>query len=158
MKNILLNRNDFRESVFKRDKNKCVVCGEPAIDAHHIIDRSLFTDGSFGYFIDNGVSLCEKHHIEAEQTIISCSELRNLAKITNIIYPDYLSLNEFVVDYDKWCNPILKDGRRLKGYYFNQDNVQKMIKAVLSLFEKKFDSGMPDKYGRTYHFPFSPGY
>ncbi|MCK9447141.1 hypothetical protein M0Q50_09845 [bacterium] len=154
MKTILLNRNDFRESVFKRDNHKCVVCDQPAVDAHHIIDRSLFDDG--GYFIDNGVSLCEKHHIEAEQTIISCSELRDLAKIKNIIYPDYLSLNEFVKDYDKWANPILKDGRRLKGYIFNQPNVQKMIKPVIHLFEKKFDM-IVDKYPRSYHVTTSPG-
>jgi len=30
-------RDIFRESVFERDNHKCVVCGEPALDAHHII-------------------------------------------------------------------------------------------------------------------------
>lgn len=54
--NILLTREDFKKIVFERDKHKCVVCGQPAVDAHHIIDRALWTDG--GYYLDNGVSLC----------------------------------------------------------------------------------------------------
>ena len=32
-------RLKFRETVFKRDNNKCKCCGEPAVDAHHITDR-----------------------------------------------------------------------------------------------------------------------
>lgn len=156
MKNILLNREDFKQQVFMRDNNKCVICHENSVDAHHIIDRSFFRDG--GYYIDNGVSLCEKCHILAEQTVISCRELREKANITNIIYPEYLSLNEFVIDYDKWCNPILKKGKRLKGYFFNQPNVQKMLKAgnVLHLFEKDYEM-IVDKYPRTYHVQTSPG-
>lgn len=66
---ILLNRDTFRNAVFERDNYKCVVCGETAVDAHHIIERKLFDDG--GYYIDNGVSLCGKHHLEAEMTVIS---------------------------------------------------------------------------------------
>jgi hypothetical protein len=31
----LLTRDEFREGVFKRDAHKCVICGEPAKDAHH---------------------------------------------------------------------------------------------------------------------------
>ena len=153
MKIILLNREEFKQLVFKRDNCQCVVCQNDAVDAHHIIDRSLFENG--GYFIDNGVSLCEKHHIEAEQTLISCAKLRELSKIENIIYPENLSLTEFVVDYDKWGNPILKNGKRLKGYIFHQDNVQKILQPVLNLFER--DNNIVDKYPRTYHVPSSPG-
>ena len=147
-----LNRKEFKEQVFKRDNYKCVVCNKPAVDAHHIIDRSLFADG--GYVLDNGVSLCSNCHIKAEQTVLSCSELRQKANIINTIYPSYLGLNEFVVDYDKWGNPILKNGQRLKGYIFKQENVQKIIKP-LHLFEK--EERLVDKYPRTYHLPISPG-
>ncbi|MDM8549714.1 hypothetical protein QUF72_06550 [Desulfobacterales bacterium HSG2] len=35
------SRDIFRESIFKRDNHKCVVCGEPAQDAHHIIERRI---------------------------------------------------------------------------------------------------------------------
>jgi len=156
MTEILLNREDFKSLVFKRDSNKCVICGQSAVDAHHIIDRSIWSDG--GYYLSNGVSLCAEHHLSAESTIISCQTLRNLAKINNIIYPDILGLTEFVVDYDKWGNPILKNGKRLKGYWFNQDNVQKMLKTgnVLHLFEKDFEM-IVDKYPRSYHTKNSPG-
>lgn len=156
MSNILLNRSDFKENVFKRDDYKCVVCNKNAVDAHHIIDRSLWDDG--GYYLDNVVSLCEEHHIDAEKTILETSYLRKLANITNIIYPINLSLNEFVIDYDKWGNPILKNGKRLPGYIFYKENVQKMLKEgnVLDLFEKDYDM-IVDKYPRTYHLFFSLG-
>ena len=52
---ILLTRDAFRNAVFERDGHLCVICKEPAIDVHHIIERRLFSDG--GYYIDNGVSL-----------------------------------------------------------------------------------------------------
>lgn len=67
--NKLLTRDIFRESVFSRDNHKCVICGNPAKDAHHIIERRLFSDG--GYYIDNGASLCEEHHIKCN-VIIYC--------------------------------------------------------------------------------------
>ena len=140
MKNILLNREDFKSLVLKRDNHKCIMCDETTnLAVHHIIDRSLFENS--GYFINNGVSLCEKHHIDAETTTISCQELREKAGIKNIIYPDYLNLTEFVIDYDKWCNPIYKNGKRGKGYIFFQENVQKMLKQgnVLHLFENDFE-------------------
>ena len=57
-------RNEFRDSVFKRDKNKCVYCCLPAVDAHHITDRNEMPNG--GYATENGVSLCSEHHAMAE--------------------------------------------------------------------------------------------
>lgn len=99
----LLTRDDFREGVFARDNHKCVVCGKPAVDAHHIIDRKLFDDG--GYYLDNGVSVCEKCHIEAERTIISCDTLRKLAGIKTVVLPpDFDPENT----YDKWGKPLLE--------------------------------------------------
>jgi len=49
------NRDQFREAVLSRDRHMCVVCGQPARDAHHIMERRLFPDG--GYHLDNGASL-----------------------------------------------------------------------------------------------------
>jgi len=45
----LLDRDTFRETVFARDGHRCVICGNGPhngreIDAHHIIERRLFTD------------------------------------------------------------------------------------------------------------------
>lgn len=99
---MLLTRDDFREKTFIRDGHKCVICEEKAKDAHHIIERRLFSDG--GYYLDNGASLCEIHHIQAEQTILSCQEIREKSGIKNIIIPEHF-YKEY--EYDKWGNIIL---------------------------------------------------
>ena len=83
----LMTRDDFRNSVFERDNHLCVICGAPAVDAHHILERRLFPDG--GYYIDNGASLCEFHHLEAESTRLSCDEIRQAAGITEVILPPH---------------------------------------------------------------------
>lgn len=57
-------RENFRNVVFTRDKFKCVFCGKPAVDAHHITDRNELEHG--GYVLQNGISLCEEHHKMAE--------------------------------------------------------------------------------------------
>jgi 5-methylcytosine-specific restriction endonuclease McrA len=58
-------RADFRAAVFGRDNHRCVMCGKPAVDAHHITDRNEMPAG--GYVKENGVSLCEDCHLLAEQ-------------------------------------------------------------------------------------------
>ena len=59
-----LIRKEFREAVFERDGNTCKVCGEPAVDAHHITDRNEMPNG--GYVATNGISLCSECHKKAE--------------------------------------------------------------------------------------------
>jgi len=146
--NILLDRDTFRESVFKRDGHICVICGQPAVDAHHIIERRLFSDG--GYYLNNGASLCTKHHIEAEQTTLSCTEIREAAGITVVVIPPHFYED---VEYDKWGNEILRNGTRIKGELFEDESVQKILKQgnVLGEFTNRV------KYARTYHLPWSPG-
>lgn len=70
-------RKDFNVAVFKRDKNKCRVCGKPAVDAHHITDRHDLPNG--GYVESNGVSLCEPCHIKAGP----------VGKLPAILTPEY---------------------------------------------------------------------
>lgn len=41
----ILTRDQFRESVFERDSHTCVICKNPSQDAHHIVERRLFSDG-----------------------------------------------------------------------------------------------------------------
>lgn len=148
----LLNRDQFRERVLSRDNHKCVVCKKLAQDSHHIIDRSLFPDG--GYYLNNGASLCEKHHIEAEQTTLSCEVLRFGAGITEIILPDHLGTDDFGApeDYDHWGNILLPNGKRIKGELFYEENVQKILKqaGLLNIFSDHI------KYPKTYHTPWSP--
>lgn len=144
---ILLERNDFRNQVFIRDNYKCIICEKKEIlDAHHIIERRLFSDG--GYYLDNGVTLCDDHHLLAEMTVLSCNELREKANIKRIILPDHLYSDE---EYDKWGNIIVNEGKRIKGELFYDESVQKILKKgnELQLFSNYI------KYPRTYHLPYS---
>ena len=78
-------RTQFNENVFKRDNFTCVMCSNPAVDAHHIISRDLFPDG--GYNVNNGVSLCAECHILAEKGEITPETLREEAGIKVIYLP-----------------------------------------------------------------------
>lgn len=57
-------RKNFNHEVFTRDNYKCRMCGKPAVDAHHIIDRHEIPNG--GYVKENGISLCGDCHELAE--------------------------------------------------------------------------------------------
>lgn len=141
-----MSRDRFRDSVFARDQHRCVVCGEPAADAHHILERRLWSDG--GYHLDNGASLCATHHRLAESTELSCEEVRRAARIERVLLPEHLDEDQL---YDKWANPILANGQRLRGELFHDENVQKALGPVLDRFTALV------KYPRTYHLPWSPG-
>lgn len=66
MKKKQLIRQKFKDNVFERDNHKCKFCDETKnLDAHHITDRSEMPNG--GYVKENGITLCPKHHLEAEQ-------------------------------------------------------------------------------------------
>ncbi len=143
---MLLSRDEFRKAVFSRDDNQCVVCGDPAKDAHHIIERRLWPDG--GYYLENGASVCEKHHLAAESTMLSCDELRERCGIPEVVLPPHLYQDQA---YDKWGNPILPNGQRLRGELFEDGSVQRILDPVLHLFTGRV------KYPRTYHLPWSPG-
>lgn len=134
--------------MFERDGHVCVFCGEPAVDAHHILDRKLWPDG--GYYLNNGASVCAAHHLECEQTTISVEQVRKKCEIIDPIVPPHLSTD---VTYDKWGNEILPNGTRLRGEMFDQEGVQKVLSkgGVLSLFTPYV------KYPSTFHLPWSEG-
>lgn len=79
-------RNNFRNSVFKRDKFCCAICGKPGkdrqggdlhlkfhkklidlceLDAHHIISRKEIENQ--GYVRENGISVCSECHLKCEE-------------------------------------------------------------------------------------------
>lgn len=89
-----MTRVIWKQYVFRRDRNRCVVpdCRERAADAHHILSRKLFKDG--GYHLDNGVSLCGRHHTDAETLVISAQDLRKWAGITEAYLPPQLDPNK----------------------------------------------------------------
>jgi len=70
-------RAAFRATVFGRDNHKCVICGWnkwlDLLDAHHITNRNDMPNG--GYVKENGVTLCPKHHYDAETGLISAEML-----------------------------------------------------------------------------------
>jgi hypothetical protein len=140
----LLIRDDFRNGVFERDGHKCVFCEKAGKDAHHILERRLFPDG--GYYLENGVSVCEEHHLKCESTEISVEDVRYAAGIKQIVMPPHLYRDQI---YDKWGNPVLSTGFRAKGELFHDESVQKIIKPYLPLFTNMV------KYPRTYHLPWS---
>lgn len=142
----LISRDRFRESVFERDNHTCVNCGRKAVDAHHIIERRLFTDG--GYYIENGASLCDICHVLAEQTNLTCDDLRTKIGIDKFPIPEHFYSD---IDYDKWGNILLPNGNKLAGDLFYDESVQKILTqgGVLNDFQKYV------KYPRTYHLPWS---
>lgn len=144
----LLSRDEFRRQVFERDGYRCVVCGDKAQDAHHIIERRADHQG--GYYLENGASVCEPCHLKCEMTLISVEELRELCGITRVWVPDHMYPDH---RYDKWCNHILPNGQRTIGPLFFDESVQKVLRAggVMDLFTDKV------KYPRTFHCPWSPG-
>jgi len=142
----LLTRDEFREGVFERDNHKCVICQEPAQDAHHIIERRLFTDG--GYYLENGASLCGQHHILAETTELSVEEIREKAGLSKTLLPEHLYKDS---KYTKWGDIVLSNGQRIPGELFHDESVQKILKQgnVLDLYTHFV------KYPRSYHAPWS---
>jgi hypothetical protein len=149
MKSELLTRDQFRERCLARDRNMCVICGDTNdLSVHHIIERRLFSDG--GYYMDNGATLCEKHHILAETTQLSCERIREEAGITTTRIPyDYYS----DVRYSKWGDVMLSNGTRMKGPLFDDESVQKILKIgdVLPFYTDYV------KYPRSWHLPWSEG-
>ena len=103
----------FRSRVFQRTQGRCCVCGDLAVDAHHILERKLFRDG--GYYISNGAPVCEAHHWECETTRIPVPDIRSLARVAQRVVPDGLSME---VEIDKWGNVVLANewtGYRVAG-------------------------------------------
>lgn len=149
----LLSREGFREATFSRDKHRCVICGRPAsegtLNAHHIIDRTLFSDG--GYYVENGGSVCEAVcHMEAEKTLISVEDVREAAGISKFPMPEGFYPEDVI---DKWGNYILPNKTRLRGPKFYEEPVQKVLAAagLLDSFTHYV------KYPQTKHLDFSPG-
>ncbi|RYG45235.1 hypothetical protein EON79_13115 [bacterium] len=156
----LLERDEFRRAVFARDGHRCVICGaggegdpdhrDYTLDAHHIVERRLFTapGQEGGYYRNNGATLCPVHHRAAEQTVLSCEEIRERAAIRRIVLPEHL-YEEFV--YTKWGDIVQPNGTRLKGELFFDASVQKILAegGVLGLYAPYV------KYPRTHHLPTS---
>ena len=96
-----------REEVLERDNHKCVVCGKPATQVHHIHLRSKRKD--LIYEINNLVSLCDKHHDHqsldglervnrriAEARHITLEQLLRFAEITEELKNSISNAREYI--------------------------------------------------------------
>jgi hypothetical protein len=131
----LLSRDEFKKSCLARDNNSCIICGSKKnITVHHLIERKLFKeDFEFGgYFIDNGVSICEEHHLDAEYLKISAEELREKAGIKNLILPSHFNKD---FKYDKWGNKLIGN-EIIPGELFEDDAFKKVLKSNKNLINR----------------------
>ena len=106
----LLTREEFKKQVFAKTHGKCCYpgCGWDAVDAHHIMDRKLWSNG--GYYLSNGAALCSPHHYMAEKSIITPKECYLFMGVEHPLKPDTFSGMtqeefEYFVDNDminKW--------------------------------------------------------
>lgn len=90
-------RKQFAKKVFERDKHKCKICGESEnLDAHHITDRHEIPNG--GYVVENGITLCQKHHLDAEQYHISGNKNGVVGMMPNDLYKMINSSYELAIE------------------------------------------------------------
>ena len=145
-----LGREGFKAATLARLGGRCCVpgCAEPAVDAHHILDRDLWTDG--GYYLSNGAPLCGAHHMQAETTELSVEDLRRWCGIDRFTLPEQFSGDDKI---DKWGNYVLPNGMRMRGEMFHKESVRKAL-----ALGGKLDLVMHhSKHPRTPHIPWSPG-
>lgn len=109
----LLTREEFKEHVFAKTNGKCCVpgCDCEAVDAHHIMDRKLWSDG--GYYLTNGAALCSKHHLDAEQGRITpkqCLDYMNI-NVTDVRVPDKLreEYSKSISNFESFYRTLMLD-------------------------------------------------
>ena len=145
-----LSREQFSAAVLALLAGRCAVphCPHDAVEAHHLLNRNLWVDG--GYYVANGAPLCSEHHLAAERTTLSVSDLRTWCGHTESVLPAHLDASG---EYDTWGNAVHADGTRSPGEMYFTDPCQAALKAggVLHLFDLRV------RYPRTMHLPDSPG-
>ena len=89
---------EVRTKVLERDNYKCVVCGKPATQVHHIHLRSKRRD--LMYEMCNLVSLCNRHH--NHQSKDGLEEVnRRIAEAKHITLEQLLEFAEITEDLNK---------------------------------------------------------
>lgn len=127
-----LDRQKFHEAVMGRSHGLCVLCGAPAVDAHHVLDRRLWSDGTQGLMLGNGAAVCGPCHVRCETTQVSVQVVRQQAGIVAFPLPPCL---DPLHTYDKWGNRVLPDGTRRWGP-LRDDGVERVLRrgGFLHLF------------------------
>ena len=120
----LLTREAFNAKVFARSAGKCVRCGAPAVDAHHVLERKLFPDG--GYYLSNGAAVCGPCHLDCEYTTLSVERVRELAGIQSPVLPPGIFPGDTV---DKWGNRLWPSGLRSEGPLAQDTGMRRALAA-----------------------------
>lgn len=120
----LLGREAFRTAVLDRSRQRCVLCGRPALDAHHILERKLFSDG--GYYLANGAAVCADCHLDCETTRVPVERVRAAAGIARAVLPPGFSADD---KFDKWGNRVRADGLREPGPLFDDEGCRRALAA-----------------------------
>ena len=121
---VLLSREDFKRQVFLRTKGRCAFCERPAVDAHHVLERKLFDNG--GYFLGNGVAVCDDHHWRCETTELPLAAVREAAGIKVPALPAGFLRD---AEYDKWGNRVWPSGLRTWGPLEQDTGARKALAA-----------------------------
>ncbi|WIH04881.1 RNA ligase family protein [Xanthomonas translucens pv. graminis] len=131
--------------VLRRDREHCVVCGQPARIVHELLDSRLWPGGVSPP--GNLVVLCHEHKLAAESDRIAVNAIREAARIERTYPPQFY----IWLEYDHWGNSLYSDGRRAMGELFDQVDVQQALAASgkIQLF------GAWARYPRTFVLPWS---
>jgi hypothetical protein len=131
----LLSRSEFRQQTLARNGGVCVAprCMSLAVDAHHILNRRLFTgDAEGGYFLENGAGLCSSHHLDAERTLIGTRTLYIASDISDPAVPYGFDKD---AEYDTWGNLVVNGYQRIAGPLFNDEGCQRALSAAGVLWQ-----------------------
>lgn len=120
----------------------CTYCGDEPAELYPLLDARLFSENQVAENLKT--PLCSRCRQELKSTKLLPEEIMELTDL-----PPQLSRQ---ARYDHWGNPVLPDGRRLKGELFYKDEVQQALResGAISLFTQYV------KYPRTPHLPWSP--
>lgn len=123
--NKLLSRDTFISAVHQRWLGFCALCHEQATISHQIMDRRLFPDD--GYYLGNGIALCEHHYKLAQATVITVEQLRAHGKIDVLIMPPGLKPN---TRYDRWGNIVVSDSMIIVGPLHDEPVMHRALLAA----------------------------
>ena len=111
---------------FPNARKGCLFCTQPMCDAHHILDRALFSDG--GYDLSNLAGVCAEHHWQCEITVLSVQEVLDAANIPNRLSLVHHGISDTQL-VDKWGNLIFPSGMRTWGPMEQHQGMRKALAA-----------------------------
>jgi RNA ligase len=137
--------NELYPQLLQRDGPACALCECQETRIYFLLDPSLWDE--CGELSENAVLLCDKHYDSCFATDIDIETIRERVCLSPCLPPQLYAVQR----YDRWGNPVLRDGRRAKGELFFRPDTQSALARAgkLTLFTEWV------KYPRTYLVPWS---